>query len=136
VAADLEVNSALESALRALECGVDLLVDVDLSGVGSAELVDALRRTERVARRLPAARNAQVAEVEQRGLPGQHGCRSAAAFLRQLVNCSAPEAGSWVAQAEDLVGTRSLSTGEVLPPRLPRSPPRWRRDRCRRGRCG
>ncbi len=118
-APETPVETPLEVALGALERGVDLLLDVDLSGVGDTELVESLQRVERVTRRLPAARHTQVAEVQARGIPGRRGCRSTQAFLRQALNCSAGEAGSWLADAEDLVGHRSLTTGEQLPPRLP-----------------
>ena len=127
MAADLDVptaretalETALEVALGVLERGVDLLLQVDLAALGDTELVESLRRVERVTRRLPAARHTHVAEVQARGIPGRRGCRSTQAFLRQAINCSTGEAGSWLADAEDLVGARSLSTGEQLPPRLP-----------------
>ncbi len=60
-----------------------------------------------------------MAEVRARGIPGRRGCRSTQAFLRQLLGWSAGEAGSVLAHADVLVGARSLSTGEQLPPRLP-----------------
>ena len=57
--------------------------------------------------------------MKTRGLAEQHGCRTAAALLRQLLNCSAAEAGSRLSLADDLVPGRSMISGEQLPPKLP-----------------
>ena len=90
-----------------------------------------VREVERAARRLPAARNEAVAELEEQGIPAAHGCRSAAALLRQLVTAPPPRPGRGSAQADDLVRGRCLSTGEPLPARLPA----WR-ERSRPGSVG
>ena len=95
------------------------ILDLDWSVVSDERLLDRLRRIDRVERQIPAGRSAVLSEVKTRGLAEQHGCRTAAAFLRQLLNCSAAEAGSRLALADDLVPGRSLSTGEQLPPKLP-----------------
>jgi Domain of unknown function (DUF222) len=87
--------------------------------VSADELLDGVRRMDRVDQQGPARRSPALSEVKTRGLPEQHGCRTAAAFVRQLLNCSAAEAGARLSLAEDLVPGRSLSTGELLPPKLP-----------------
>jgi Domain of unknown function (DUF222) len=118
--ADLDVPQLSPAALLSgLHAHIDALLALDLPALSVPELLDTLRETERAIRRLPAARHAAVAQVRERGVAAEQGCRSVAAFLRQIVNCSAGEAGSWLAQADDLVPGRALSTGEELLPRLP-----------------
>jgi hypothetical protein len=127
MAADLDASASMLDVLRDLHHDIDRLHELDLTALADAELVESLRETERAIRRLPAARNAAAAEVKSRGLAGQHGCRSNQAFLRLLLGWSAAEAGSCLAQADDLVGGRSLSTGEKRDTR-----PKPRRARPRR----
>ncbi len=119
MAADLDLGSELETHLRMYEEGMRGLREFDWSVVTDERLLDGVRRMDQVERQIPAGRSHALSEVKTRGLPEQHGCRTAAAFLRQLLNCSAAEAGSRLALADDLVPGRSLSTGELLPPRLP-----------------
>ena len=102
-----------------LHCDIDRLFALDVAADSDAESLQGLEELERAIRRLPAARSVRVADVASRGLAGQRGCRSDAALLRQLLNCSAAEAGSQLGLADDLVPGRSLSTGELLPPKLP-----------------
>ena len=122
MAADLDVDTGELSPaalLRIMHSCIDRLQALDPTVLGEPELLESLRETERAARRLPAVRNTQVAEIQSRGIPARHGCRSTQAFLRQAFNCSATEAAVWVGHADDLVPGRSLSTGELLPPRYP-----------------
>ncbi|HEY9351508.1 MAG TPA: DUF222 domain-containing protein, partial [Acidothermales bacterium] len=119
MAAVLELGSELETHLRMFEEGARGLREFDWSAVNADELLDGVRRMDRVDRQAPARRSPALSEVKTRGLPEQHGCRTAAAFVRQLLNCSAAEAGARLSLAEDLVPGRSLSTGELLPPKLP-----------------
>ena len=117
------------------EAGARAILDVDWSVEIDDELLDGVQRMDRVERQIPAGRSAALAEVKVRGLAEQHGCRTAAAFLRQLLNCSAAEAGARLALADDLVPGRSLSTGELLPPKLPAlaaavAAGTWARSRC------
>ena len=119
MAAELELDDASEIVVRTFEASWAAILDLDWSVVSDEKLLDRLRRIDRVERQIPAGRSAVLSEVKTRGLAEQHGCRTAAAFLRQLLNCSAAEAGSRLALADDLVPGRSLSTGELLPPKLP-----------------
>jgi Domain of unknown function (DUF222) len=119
MAADVEVGASVFDVLEVLHSCIDRLQDLDPTVLSSAEAVEALRETDRAARRLPSVRSALVPDIDSRGLAGQHGCRSTAALVRQLLGWSAAEAGSVLAQADDLVPKRSLSTGQLLPPRLP-----------------
>jgi Domain of unknown function (DUF222) len=109
----------LRTALRMYEAGARAILDVDWSVEIDDELLDGVRRMDQVDRQAPARRCAALTEVKTRGLAEQHGCRTAAAFLRQLLNCSAAEAGSRLALADDLMPGRSMSSGELLPPKLP-----------------
>ncbi len=119
MAADLELSSELEIHLRMFEEGARGLREFDWTVVTNEKLLDGVRRMDRVDRQAPARRGGALSEVKTRGLPEQHGCRTAAAFLRQLLNCSAAEAGSRLALADDLVPGRSMTSGELLPPKLP-----------------
>ncbi len=119
MAAELELDSELETHLRMFEEGARGLREFDWSAVGAERLLDGVRRMDRVDRQAPARRGGALSEVKTRGLAEQHGCRTAAAFLRQLLNCSAAEAGSRLALADDLVPGRSMTSGELLPPKLP-----------------
>src|ERR671913_1720981 len=119
MATELELDDASEIVVRTFEASWAAILDLDWSVVSDEKLLDRLRRIDRVERQIPAGRSAALSEVKTRGLAEQHGCRTAAAFLRQLLNCSAAEAGSRLALADDLVPGRSLSTGELLPPKLP-----------------
>ncbi len=103
MAADLDVGTSVLDRLRSLHRDIDFVLAADVSAGSSTELIEELRELERAARRLPAARSARVAELASRGVAAERGCRSDAAFLRQLLNCSAAEAGSRLALADDLV---------------------------------
>ena len=94
MAADLDVRESTAEVLRDLHRDIDRLFAVDVAAESDGESLQGLTELERAIRRLPAARSVRVADVVSRGLAEQHGCRSAAAFLRQLLNCSAAEAGS------------------------------------------
>ena len=94
MAAELELDDASEIVVRTFEASWAAILDLDWSVVSDEMLLDGLRRIDRVERQLPAGRSAVLSEVKTRGLAEQHGCRTAAAFLRQLLNCSAAEAGS------------------------------------------
>ncbi len=119
MAADLDVRESTAEVLRDLHRDIDRLFAVDVAAESDGESLQGLTELERAIRRLPAARSVRVADVVSRGLAEQHGCRTAAAFLRQLLNCSAAEAGSRLSLADDLVPGRSMTSGELLPPKLP-----------------
>ena len=119
MAADLDVRESTAEVLRDLHRDIDRLFALDVAADSDGESLQGLAELERAIRRLPAARSARVADVASRGLAEQHGCRSDAALLRQLLNCSAAEAGSRLALADDLAPSRAMTSGELLPPRLP-----------------
>ena len=96
MAADLDVSESTAEVLRDLHRDIDRLFALDVAADSDGESLQGLAELERAIRRLPAARSARVADVASRGLAEQRGCRSDAALLRQLLNCSAAEAGSWL----------------------------------------
>ena len=67
MAAEVELGSALETALRMFECGAQALMDLDWSAVSDDKLLDGIRRMDRVERQIPAGRSAALSEVKTRG---------------------------------------------------------------------
>lgn len=106
------------------ECGIDALIDelltADLTGLGSAEILDRVRHLERIRRRLVAVDHRVLAEVQSRHLCGDYGRSSAADLLVTELRIGPGEAKERVRQAIDLGPRRSL-TGEPLPPLMPGS---------------
>ena len=112
-------TGVLESAVIAgLSAAVDEVFAVDLARLAEGELLDVLRETERVRRRLEALEARLIAEVEERNLPGRYVMRSTAALLAGVLNLSPREAAGRVRHARHL-GPRVTVTGERLAPLLP-----------------
>ena len=113
--------SAIEfdEALEALGGALDRLAAVDRTGMTDVEVEDRLRRYVTESRRAPVVTNAMVAEAMGRCLPVLRRCSSTAAYLRNLIRVTAGEGKALERDAIDLVPRRSLTTGEVLPPRHP-----------------
>lgn len=101
----------------ALQAAVDAVQLASLSALSEAELVATLDALEIQSRRLPAVRDAVVAEAHSRGVAASHGFRSTGAWLRDRFQLGAGEARTWLRGAERLSPRRSL-TGEPLEPRL------------------
>ena len=80
MAAELELGSELETHLRMFEEGARGLREFDWSAVNAEKLLDGVRRMDRVDQQAPARRSPALSEVKARGLPEEHGCRTAAAF--------------------------------------------------------
>ncbi len=119
---DPPVGSVHPEAIALLEqfdSVLDRLQALDLTALTEDATIEVLRRQVRCERRVPSVRHALVAEVEARAIPATKRCRTTGAFLRTLLNVSNGEGAQWARDARELVGKRSLSTGEELPPPLP-----------------
>ena len=92
---------------------------VELTGTDNDDLLAFARALEVEQRRLPAVGHRLVAEIGNRGIPADAGCRNTAAFLRQLLRITPAEASARVTHA-DLLGPRRSLLGDTLPPVLER----------------
>ena len=102
-------------ALDGLQAALDRLAGVDLTRCNAAELIDTLRGLERVNRRRASVEYGLIAEVESRGVPGEHGCRSTGQFLRHLLKIDPGDAHAR-ARAAEAVSARVLPCGERVGP--------------------
>ncbi len=108
-----------DAALELFAAGVDALFALDLTGFSDARVEDGFRRYMTEARCLAGVQNVFVAELIDRCLPAARRAGSTGMYLRSLVRTSIGEGRAWERDAIDLVGARSLSSGEALPPRYP-----------------
>lgn len=105
-------------AVAAAHAAVDRLLAADLTRLGEDKLLELVRETERLRRRLAAAGHGQVLEIERRGLPGAAQVRTLGQFLRGLLRLDPGEAAGRVRAAE-AAGARRALTGELLAPIYP-----------------
>ena len=91
---------------------------VPLASLSDAEVEQLQRELTLAARQLQAVQLGTVAEIDQRGLAGGHGCASTAAYLVQVNRIDAGEATGLVRTAQRLMPRRAL-TGEALAPEFP-----------------
>jgi hypothetical protein len=77
-----------------------------------------VRKIEGVARLAAAVGLDGIAEIDRRGLAGEHGCIGTAALLRQLLRLSPGEAVQRVQLATALTATTGLA-GDITPAALP-----------------
>ncbi len=87
---DQAVDAA--STVAAAHTAVDQLLAGDLTALSENAMLDAVRETERLRRRLAAVGHAQVLEIERRGLPARHSVRTTGQFLRMLLRLEPAEA--------------------------------------------
>src|SRR5688500_16162994 len=80
------------------QAAVDEVLDLDPLVLSDRGALACLSAVERVSRRLPAVRHGLVAEIDVRGIAETQQVRSTAQLLRQVLNLSRGEAGSWVKQ--------------------------------------
>lgn len=97
---------------------IDELLECHLSALPSCEVLERVRRLERIRRRLAAVDHHLLAEVQVRRMAGAYGRSSTADLLVDELRISPAEAKERVRQAGDL-GSRKNLTGESLPPLLP-----------------
>ena len=115
----VDPDSPAGVALAQLDAAVDTLFALDPLSLNDTELLGVLDGIDRATRRMPAARDPHLAEALTRGIPRRLGDRTTSAFLRRRWQLSAGEAHTWAEGAELFAPQRSLSSGEVLPSRLP-----------------
>jgi hypothetical protein len=112
------LDRSAAAAVAAAHAAVDGLLAAELTGLPEAELLESVRETERLRRRLAAVGHAQVREIDRRGLPAAQQVRSLGQFLRGLLRLDPSEAAGRVRAAE-AAGPRRALTGELLPPIYP-----------------
>ena len=117
-AAGVLVEGDPRVALDAAHAAVDDLLTADLTRLSEDGLLQVLRDTERLRRRLAAIDHAQILEVEARGLPAAHNVRTTGQFLRWVLRLDPGEAAGRVRAAE-AAGTRRTVTGQVIEPAYP-----------------
>lgn len=106
---------AVAEALGAAGAALDAVAGLDVTVLADAELLALVRGGEVLRRRVEAIGLLPVAELDRRGLAGEHGCTSSAAFLSQLLRIDPREAAGRVRATADLAPRREL-TGAPLPP--------------------
>ncbi len=111
------VNSVAAKVAVAL-AAVDELANSSLAGCSDEELLDVVRRVERLRRTVEALDNVTIPELEARGLPARFMVRGTKQLLGGLLNLSPFEAGARV-KAAQVLGPRTQVSGEALPPLLP-----------------
>jgi hypothetical protein len=114
MSAVLEQSTGLVD-VAAAHAAVDGLLGADLTRLPESDLLDLVRDTERLRRRLAAVGHAQVLEIERRGLPAAQQIRTLGQFLRGLLRLDPGEAAGRVRAAE-AAGKRRTLTGELLAP--------------------
>ena len=112
------MTGTLVQTIEALSRGLDGLLPLVRDPVGDAELIDAQRQLQTVARKVYAAQLELDATTEHAGLAQQHGYPTVQAMLADLLRLQPREATTRQAHRDQLAQRRSL-TGEALPPRLP-----------------
>lgn len=105
-------------ALSAAHGAVDELLASDLSALSEDTLLEVLRQTEQLRRRLAAVDHAQILQVEARGVPAAKSVRTTGQFLRLLLRLDPGEAAGRVRAAE-AAGPRHTVTGQRLDPAYP-----------------
>ena len=100
-----------------LRAALDTLLAADLSRLGGAEVLEVLEAVEAQRRRLAAVDQVLLAEVEQRGLAGEHGCPSGERLLRQVLRVGCGEGAARI-NAARLLGPRRELSGAVLAPQF------------------
>lgn len=105
--------------MAGLRAAVDVLLEADLTVLGSPELTGLLRHLEVERRRLTAVDHRVVSEVDQRGAAGEHGRTGAADLLTTMLRVAPCEAEARVAQARATQPTRQPS-GDLIAAQLPR----------------
>jgi hypothetical protein len=112
------VSGEFDQALAQLTCGVDALLDADLSALEEASLVQALRSFEGQRRRLEAVEHRLVKQANDTHLPSSCATRTVAGVLATVLRIDVREARLREARALDC-GPRATLTGDPLEPVLP-----------------
>ncbi|HEU5005803.1 MAG TPA: DUF222 domain-containing protein [Jatrophihabitantaceae bacterium] len=118
MSASLIEGTGVTAVLDRLRSAVDDLIDLDLNALGRDELVELCRGLETQRRRFPAAEHRLIAELDERGVPGELAMRDSATMLARLLHLDPADARARAASARDL-GPRRTVTGERLEPLFP-----------------
>lgn len=97
--------------VRALDAAVDDVVALDFADLGPRELLEVIAQLEQSVRRMEAALDGAVADVERRAAFVEDGHRSVGAFLRATCRSSAAEASGRAKTARVLAGMPCVSAG-------------------------
>lgn len=108
-------QDALTTVLGELHAALDRLAEVDLTRHTAEEVMVGLRGLERVRRRHASTEYGLISELDSRGVPEEHGCRSTGQFLRHLLTIDPGEAHAR-AKAAEAVTSRVLPSGERVAP--------------------
>lgn len=111
---------ASNAAAAALRSAVDGLLELDLTGVAGPDLIDHLREVEVQRRRLAAADQALLAEIDARCLAADAKCRDTAALMVDVLHVDPSEARRRVDDAIDF-RPKVTHTGEMLEPTFPQT---------------
>lgn len=103
------------ATVAALRSAVDRLLELDLTRVAGPDLIDHLRELEVQRRRLAAADQALLAEVDARCLAADAKCRDTAALMVDLLHVDPSEARRRVDDAIDF-RPKVTHSGEMLEP--------------------
>ncbi len=106
------------ACLDRLDAVLDELRTHELSVLDPSVLSLAFQRLETHSRRRDSFEHALVAEIDNRAIPTEAGCRSTQAYLQALSNIAAADAKQRVECAQNLVPGRTL-TGESVPAIFP-----------------
>src|SRR5690348_9762183 len=98
-----------EVAVKQLAAAVDTLVELDPSTLDPDHLLVLLRGLETQRRRLPALDHALIAELDQRGIPGDLAARDTRTLLRDVLRLSPREAKARYQAALDLGDRHNLT---------------------------
>ena len=93
-------TGSLTGLLDGLETLVDGLQEFRTTSCQQEELIDGLRRLERLRRRLDAAEYPLINDLAARGVPAEAGCRSAGQYLRAVLKLAPGDANARAAAAE------------------------------------
>ncbi|HZY75368.1 MAG TPA: DUF222 domain-containing protein [Jatrophihabitantaceae bacterium] len=116
--ATLIEGTAVTAVLDHLRAAVDEVLELDLSTASRDDLLELCRGLETQRRRLPAAEHRLIAELDERGVPGELTMRDSATLLARLLRLNPAEARARAAAAQEL-GPRRAVTGERLEPLFP-----------------
>jgi hypothetical protein len=110
--------TGVTGALQSIHVQLDALLGADLSSLDREALLEVARESDRARRRLAAAGHALVAELDNRGVAYELGCKNTAALLRQLLRLSPSEAAGRV-RAATLLTDQHTPSGAITAARYP-----------------
>jgi hypothetical protein len=111
-------GTGVTAVLDRLRSAVDALLDLDLTTTSRDDLLELCSQLETQRRRLPAAEHRLIAQLDERGVPGELAMRDSATLLARLLHIDPADARARTAAAQDL-GPRRTITGEPLEPLFP-----------------